>query len=60
MLLDVRESEDMIKPELTRLFELNREEGHGHLTAEQKAELVEKARKVMTDPPAIVLEEWTK
>ena len=60
MLLDVREREDIIKPELVRLFELNRAEGRGHLTAEQKAELIEKAKAAMMDLPAIVLEEWTR
>jgi hypothetical protein len=60
MLLDVREKEDVIRPELTRLFELDREEGHGHLTTEQKAELIEKAKRAMKDVPPIVLEEWTR
>ena len=60
MLLDVREREDIIRPEITRLFELNREGGHGSLTPEQKAELIEKAKAAMTNVPPIVLEEWTK
>jgi hypothetical protein len=60
MLLDVREREDVIRPELTRLFELDREEGHGHLTKEQRAELVEKAKQVMKDVPPIVPDESAK
>jgi hypothetical protein len=54
MLLDVREKDDVIRPELTRLFELDREEGHGRLTKEQRAELVEKAKQVMKEVPPIV------
>jgi hypothetical protein len=60
MLLDVREKEDVIRPELIRLFELDREDGHGHLTQEQRTELIEKAKQVMKDVPPIVLEEWVK
>jgi hypothetical protein len=60
MLLDLKESDELLKPEITRLFDLDREEGHGHLTKEQKAEVVEKARAVMKDVPKAVLDEWTK
>jgi hypothetical protein len=56
MLLDVREKEDVIRPELKRLFELDREEGHGHLTKEQRTELVEKAKQVMKEVPPILSE----
>jgi hypothetical protein len=60
MLLDVREREEIAKPELVRLLELDREEGHGHLTIEQKRELIDKAKAAMTDPPKILLDEWTR
>jgi hypothetical protein len=60
MLLDVREREDVIRPEITRLFELDREGGHGQMTPEQRAELIEKAKAAMSDVPPIVLEERTK
>jgi hypothetical protein len=60
MLLDLGESDEFLSPEITRLFELNRQGGHGKLTDQQKKELIEKAKKVMRDPPAVVLEEWTK
>jgi hypothetical protein len=49
------------KAELVKLLELNREEGHGHLTTEQKTELIDKAKVVIKgDLPPIVLEEWTR
>jgi len=60
MLLDLGESDEILSPEVTRLFELNRQGGHGRLTDQQKKELIEKVKKVMRDPPAVVLEEWTK
>jgi hypothetical protein len=60
MLLDLGESDEVLKPEITRLLELNRQEGHGRLTDRQKAELVDKAKARMKDLPAIVLEEWTR
>ncbi|HEX3148060.1 MAG TPA: hypothetical protein VHR66_08240 [Gemmataceae bacterium] len=59
MLLDLKESDELLKPEITRLFDLDREEGHGHLTKEQKTEIVKKAKDVMKDVPKAVLEEWT-
>lgn len=60
MLLDVREREDVIRPEITRLFELDRAGSHGRMTPEQKAELIEKAKAAMRNVPPIVLEEWTR
>jgi hypothetical protein len=60
MLLDLGESDEVLTPEITRLFELNRQAGHGRLTDAQKKELIEKATKVMRAPPAVVLDEWTK
>jgi hypothetical protein len=51
---------DKLKPEITRLFELNRETSHGQLTEEQKAELIDEAKRVMRDLPSKILDEWAR
>jgi hypothetical protein len=60
MLLELREKDDVVRPEVTRLLELNRQGGHGHLTDKEKTDMIEKVKEVMHDVPAAVLDEWTK
>jgi hypothetical protein len=51
---------DELKPEITMLFELNRQKDRGQLTADQKLELINQAKRVMRDLPTKVLEEWAR
>jgi hypothetical protein len=59
MMIFERGDPEDARPEVIRVFELNRADGHGHLMDDQKAELTGRAAK-LKDPPAIVLEEWTR
>jgi hypothetical protein len=59
-LLEQGDKED-VKPELIKLLELNRAEGHGHMSPDEKMQVIEKAKTVFSkDVPPIVLEEWLK
>src|SRR5262245_18534392 len=59
MLLDRGEA-DTLEPEVTRLFELNRAEGHGHLAENQKEEVIQRSKKVLQKLPKALEEEWVR
>jgi hypothetical protein len=61
-LLDRREDSGDVRAEVTTLLRLNREEGspHGSLTPEQRADIIDRALRVIKNVPKEVGEEWKK
>lgn len=59
MMIFERGDPEDARTEAVRVLELHRAGGHGRLTDEQRAELTGRAAK-LTNPPPIVLEEWTR
>ena len=55
-----RGAADELKPQISKLFELNRAKDRDQLTQEQTVELIDRAKRTMRDLPSKLLEEWAR